>query len=397
MELYILDALFRRKILIEQFESLLWTERFNELGDFKAVLPATNANRVLFKPGLYFGLNKSDRIMKLETVEDTINDDGKESLTLTGRSLELILTYRNAWYANTALGDDPTWTVSGTPKEIIDYIIKHQFIDGFAWYGYVIPNLSMSSLYPTDTILPPSESIIVTTTKPMPVYDYIKDIAKKYSLGFRIYKGPQYDNNIYYNTYSGNDRSLGQTELPPVLFSRDLENLNSLSSLKSVEKQFIGCYVFSKYGYDDVYVEDYVESASGYTGLNRSIFSIVVTEPDELTTESERQAYRQQKGREALAEAQDIFIVDGEISERTTYIYGVDYFLGDLVDMRDDAGVINRMRVVEQIFTEDAEGEKAYPTLASESLIAPGTWAALSGTLTWPNAVGEWNDQIGEI
>lgn len=394
MELFILDSLFKRKTIVEDYISLVWAERFNEFGDFKVVIPSNYANKVLYKPGLFFGISKSDRIMKLETVEDAA-EDGVKTLTLSGRSIEFILEHRVVWPTNAALSATPSWTISGPPKAIIDSVVASQ-LSVSSWAPNNIPNLRLGvSKYPLDTIIPPADSIAIRMTEPTSLYNYIKEIAKNYGLGFRIYKGPQWDDEIYYDTYSGSDRTLGQTDLPPVIFSFDLENLNSLSILKSVEKQFYGCYVFSKYGFDEVYVNGY--DASTPAGVNRSIFSIVVTEPDELTTDSQRQAYRIQKGIEALVSKQDIFVIDGEISQNSQYIYGTDYFLGDLVDMRDDTGDVKHMRVIEQIFTDDSNGEKEYPTLEAEMLFAPGTWAVLDATLTWPNAVGEWDDQIGEI
>ena len=394
MELFILDSLFKRKTIVEDYISLVWAERFNEFGDFTVVIPSNYANKVLYKPGLFFGISKSDRIMKLETVEDA-EEDGVKTLTLSGRSIEFILEHRVVWPSNAALSANPSWTISGPPKAIIDSVVSAQ-LSRSSWKPNNIPNLRLGvSLYPQDTIIPPVDSIAVRITTPTSLYNYIKEIAKNYSLGFRIYKGPRWDDDIYYDTYSGSDRTLGQTAVPPVVFSFDLENLKSRSILKSVEKQFYGCYVFSKYGFDEVYVNGY--DASTPAGVNRSIFSIVVTEPDELTTDSQRQAYRIQKGIEALVSKQDIFVIDGEISQNSQYIYGTDYFLGDLVDMRDDTGDVKHMRVIEQIFTDDSNGEKDYPTLEAEMLFAPGTWEVLDATLTWPNAVGEWDDQIGEI
>ena len=90
MELFILDSLFKRKTIVEDYISLVWAERFNEFGDFKVVIPSNYANKVLYKPGLFFGISKSDRIMKLETVEDA-EEDGVKTLTLSGRSIEFIL------------------------------------------------------------------------------------------------------------------------------------------------------------------------------------------------------------------------------------------------------------------------------------------------------------------
>lgn len=389
MELYILDSSFKRESLVEGYESLLWAERFNEIGDFNFVMPNTASNKALFQPGLYFGLNKSDRIMKLETAEPATDDEGRKTLKLSGRSIEYILNGRVIWGSKVALGDNPEYSVSGTPANIITQTISAELITDTTASNN-IPNCLTTSLYPTDTIAFPSETITVSIKTPTPLYEYVKDIAKTYSLGFRIYRGP--DNGyVYYNTYAGSDRSTGQATLPPVLFSPDLDNIVNMSSIKSIEPTYSGCYVWSKLGYNTVYPEGY--STSFPAGLNRILFPIVVTEPEALTTSEQQAAYRIQKGQEALKARQDLFVLDGEIPQSIDYVYNQDYYLGDLVDVRDETGAINRMRVTEQIFTEDEAGERSYPTLEAETLIMPGTWAARSALETWPDAIGAWEDQ----
>jgi hypothetical protein len=41
MEVFILDSLLRRSQVVDKFESLIWTERFSEIGDFELDLKST--------------------------------------------------------------------------------------------------------------------------------------------------------------------------------------------------------------------------------------------------------------------------------------------------------------------------------------------------------------------
>ena len=75
--------------------------------------------------------------------------------------------------------------------------------------------------------------------------------------------------------------------------------------------------------------------------------------------------------------------------QNSTYKYGVDYGLGDLVELRDSSGNINVMRVTEQIFVSDKEGIRSYPTLTFDMLITPGTWLARPTNQQWADVTTE--------
>lgn len=356
MELYILNSLFNKDTIIEDYEELVWTERFRQFGEFKCIIPASKENIATYTPGLYLGSNKTDRVMLVETVENSINDEGVKKLTLSGRSAEFVLSNRIAWGIWGPQGTEPEWSMSGTPIGIINSIVYDNIYD--SWNDEEnIPNLLVSSLYPADNIPAYSGNIVVTTKKPMTVYDYIRDIAIKYNLGFRIYRGPD-NGKLYYNTYRGVKRDVNQTTHPPVIFSPSLDSLVDTKTIRSKEKYVSQCYVFSESG------ETMVSQDESYVfGLDLRVIALLVEEPEELTTFAEWYAYREQKGYEELKARREYFIMDGEVPQVTNYIYHVNYNLGDLVTMRDEVGNENTMRVTEQIFTKDASGEKAYPTL----------------------------------
>lgn len=99
------------------------------------------------------------------------------------------------------------------------------------------------------------------------------------------------------------------------------------------------------------------------------------------------------RGQDELTKYKPMKAIDGEIALDTGYRYGVDYELGDLVEMRNDDGLTNRMRVTEQIFVDDVQGERSYPTLALDEFITPGTWFAWDANGVWDDALGTWDDQ----
>jgi hypothetical protein len=89
------------------------------------------------------------------------------------------------------------------------------------------------------------------------------------------------------------------------------------------------------------------------------------------------------RGRQALADYKTMLAFDGEVPTFGQYIYDVDYKLGDLVEVRNADGFTDQKRVTEQIFSDDVQGEKSYPTLSSELVITPGSWSAWDGAQAW--------------
>jgi hypothetical protein len=92
-----------------------------------------------------------------------------------------------------------------------------------------------------------------------------------------------------------------------------------------------------------------------------------------------------QKGNDELSKARSVSAFDGEIPQSGSYRYAVDYELGDLIEMRNQDGVTNNMRITEQIFASDSTGDRSYPTLAIDSSITPGSWFAWDYNQVWAN------------
>jgi hypothetical protein len=126
VEVYTLDRLFRRIAVIDQFQSLIWTDRWSTYGDFELVVHDTKALRRLFPTGTRLAMNDSDRVMTVETVEKSRDSEGRSILTVKGRSLEQILEDRVATQGLQGLeGANETWDVTGTPAFVEGISMKN--------------------------------------------------------------------------------------------------------------------------------------------------------------------------------------------------------------------------------------------------------------------------------
>ncbi len=96
MEVYILDSLLRRSEVVDTFESLIWTERFAQWGDFELVISSTHESRGWFTAGVLLAVNTSDRVMIVESTEDERDSEGRSLIRVKGRSLEILLMDRIA-------------------------------------------------------------------------------------------------------------------------------------------------------------------------------------------------------------------------------------------------------------------------------------------------------------
>ena len=561
MELYILDDTYKRIEVIDRFESLIWTERFQAMGDFELTIYSTRSIRSLFTYGTKVSMNKSNRVMIVDELENKSDSDGKDLLTIKGSSLEKCLidrvishsantsttnltsiqlgvctfntttdvvnyvghglvtgdfvyfkttgklpgyirksiastkvkistakefkncfilkehgfrtgeevyvttsgtipaplvsgttyyviesnndtfmlatslancdtqtaidltsagtgthtiysrlkpdvgyavikinddSFKLAWNAEDAelaiplaMDSAPTgihtlyWynfgkiRVSGFPADIARSIFSSYCIDGYLDPTDIIPLAALGDIYNPGSIPEPDTSFTIDV-KITSVYEFIKQICELYGLGFRLVRN--YDNEqILFSVYSGDNKTTKQTVFDPVVFDSSLDNLLSDTEYISTKNLKNVAYVFAPNGFAIVY-----SGAADSTtfGLDKKILYVdasdIQTEPGTLLNNQ-----LQIRGREALNAHRTMLAFDGEVPSFGEYIYDVDYKLGDLVEVRNADGFTDQKRVTEQIFSDDIQGEKSYPTLSSELVITPGSWMAQNNTDTW--------------
>lgn len=390
MDIYILDSLYRRTEVVDRYESLIWTERFSSVGDFELKLQSTLGNRNKFVEGTKLAILPSYRVMIVETVEDSIDDQGQQILTVKGLSLEAVLDQRMARSAMNDTTTNPSWTLTGTPKVIATQMFHDICVTGVLDVGDKIPLINEGSIFPADTTPAPTDSITYIID-PDTLYNAEKTLCDQYLMGFRLVRNAD-TAQLWFDIYMGSDRTSHQATLPAVIFSPGLGNLHNTSELRSLALYKNAAYVITPVGTRIVYPVDVDPTTSGFDRRVLIVKADDITDTDPVVA----QALMLQRGTDELAKNRKVQAFDGEISQTSQYVYGVDYNLGDLVETRNVDGVSNNMQVTEHIFVSDKEGVRSYPTLAVTQFVTPGSWVALPADKVWNDFTTEhWADLPG--
>jgi hypothetical protein len=375
-EWYTLDSNMARAQVIEKFESFIWTERYSEYGDFQIVTKSTVASRTILQPGVMIAMKGSYYTMIIDTVVDKTDQNGVRNLTVTGKSFEWLLNDRVAMNLIADTTTNPAWVLTDTPGNIIQTMFTDICVNGLLSAEDVIPQYVAGTLLPDGNIPAETETITVSAT-PNTLYTTIKTIADTYFLGFRMPRNGD-TGHVYFEVYTGSDRTSDQLTLPPVIFDPGMDNLVQPSLLSSTAAIKTVAYVYAANGSAMVYA---VGADATATGTGRRV--LLVSSNNNSAAGPDLDAALQNEGLAALANQRLVYTFDGQLPQSVPYVYGVDYFLGDLVEERNGTGYGNQLLVTEQIFSSDNTGEKSYPTLTIKQLITPGTWSAEPATEHW--------------
>lgn len=378
MEVYPLDPLLRRTEVIDDFESLIWTERFSKWGDFQLQTRPTAAARTLLAEGTKLASNRSLRVMVVETLTDAVTDSGKKVLTAKGRSIEKTMFDRSA-VQKTA---PPPWILTGLPAAVARQIFHDtcvvDMINGQPNTDKIPFIHDDNLILPASTISEPIDPIRIELA-PKDVYTAISDICEAWGLGFRILRN--FDlSQLYFDIYAGSNRTTRQTDLNPVIFAPELDNLQNTSELRTIEDYKNVAYVYAQNGFLEVIASGVDPDVEGF---ERRVLTVDATSEITLPSGPDLEAAMLQKGKEELSQHRSFQAFDGEIRQDSQYVYERDYYLGDVVEQRNTDGVANDMRVTEQIFVHDKEGERAYPTLTLNQFISTGSWLSWETSKKW--------------
>ncbi len=418
MEIYILDDLLREIDVVDeyQYESFIWTERYAERGDFHIVARSTPSMKNRFVADTLFMIRDSKRIMRVNKVTETIDEEKGAILTIEGFELVWILEQRVSASKDTGSHAGMLLAVSyfngWAPLDLIDELVWRICVSTSGYNisaGDAIPflndkELTPGSLYPASNIPPPAPGGIGWEQKLASVYSAVTDVCKAYDLGFRLYKDPN-ATKLYFEGYNGVDRTTAQSVYPPVVFSNDADNLKDTTEYQDNTGQFN--FVIAVYEYNNPEENGYPETltltgtasdpqlAFSSGGLDQKTKVITISQVAEGMTDPEIVAYLTQLAQEELTRSKPSDIFDGEVDVNSNFKYERDYFLGDIVEVRGDNGGGAFMRVTEQIFKYDANGKASYPSLVNKDSVSPGTWKSWKYDVNWKDmGSGEyWNNQ----
>ena len=395
MDVLKLESSYLPGSLVEGYTSMIWSERHLENGDFQMITPKIEETRALIPEGSLITHRETKEVMLVETHDVAVNEEGIPELTVEGRSLETVSEKR------TILGqyNDEPWSSYKA--------YKASEIAALLLWTYLVDTSGQDPSRPGGThdvddaianFLITDSSILTDTPQNWSlnngdVYSQLKDILSLGGLGIRAIRPPGTTGNVVtfdisatasrgtvskvstpdiskirLDIYSGADRTRFQSVNEPVIFHYDSGHIESPKYLFSVKDFCNVALVHSSLGVTEVWPETGTTPPSTPpTGLERRVLFVDGgTQGSETLTADFTKAVIQ-KGMVELAKRNRMYLFDGAISPVSPYIYGQHYFLGDKVTLIAQYGFEEEMVVTEYVRTEDAQGDRGYPTLIKAS------------------------------
>lgn len=406
----------------ESFSSLVWTERYQEAGEFILDIPIDVANFDVYKRGNYIQLDESDETMLIESI--SINDELEDPvLEISGRTLTCILERRvnasrilDAYTQSIKYEGDLGTVVQGiindeclNPK-MVEFKWMHRNDDGSVEEGYDSANPSknykttemVSASYRKISNLSYSNSVYGVTvdkdySKIMSIYDILVSISKKHVTGFRV----RLQNGTFVlETYKGADRTSAQKTLDPVIFNPVMDNISYVNYFEDQTDYRNIALSYSDGAWSPVdfnasfsteifdgylwVTRDDETNASAYSGLNRFELAVDARSSASVTGYDPSEYYYPDYGEsqdqseyivnKVKAVATDEFDTEdhdfiktseGAIDPLVRYEFGKDYFLGDTVELSNDNGVVMTAVIDEVVRSYDADGFIVTPNFKS--------------------------------
>lgn len=333
---------------INKYSSLIWPDKFNGYASFELWAPITEENSEYFKKGniLWCG---GDNAVVVEIVKSAIDDKGTKTFNVKGRTLEMFLTTRIVW---------GTYNASNKYASTVMYEIVKQNCINPTNASRKIPYLECAE----DKQIGGKMSIQKTGGE---VYDILTTIASSKDVGFNVLFRPK-EKKLIFEVVDGVDRTIEQSEVDPVEFSTDLEDI--LSSSYYTNNQDEKNVAFVQGEGDGASRTSQISGNNGLEGFNRrelyvdarDLQSETVNEDGTTTllTQDEYMAALKNRGDDKLSECEvtETFEAQIRVFGDIQYEFGKDYQKGDKVTIRDEQlniVVSARITEVEEEFDEE--------------------------------------------
>lgn len=383
--------------VIENYESLIWTERYYGDSEAQMICPIKSDLLEKLPVDIFWGIDDSEELLIL----DTIN---VENNRLVFNAISVLTWLNNRFIRYSKLHKKQTKRFKTLPPGQLVWQILYDMINPNS--SYLNPDsIGIAANFITKLPIPEislfefdssGEPIIIDVSYG-PLYDAIKNIAMSYQIGMKIFLQTKVNINaetpLGFRSYKGLNKTRTQDPIinPIVRFSQDLNSLENMRQILS--KAIYKTIVFSFAANLDLELSDFdFEVASGvayleetgdpntFTGFNcraSQVFSDTAeypTTPDAPTDDDTRVVFDALNSLAKSTLEQSILIeaVDGDIVANNMFQYGRDYTLGDIVELEGIDGTISAIRVTEHIISEDSGGEKGSVTTGSlsEDIIA---------------------------
>lgn len=353
MDIYVLNRNNEIIDVIDDYNSAIWNLKYNERGDFELYIAANWKVIKLLSVGNRLVRGKDmmpdgslHNVMTIDKIQLTTDAEDGDNLIVTGYDLKTILKQRIVWEQTILSGTVEECIKKLIYENIIDPDIKARKIDNFI--------LKLPGIY---------DQMHKQQITGDNLYDVVVSILQMYQTGWDVYIDAH--KNYVMELYSGIDRSASQTVTPNIEFSAGNENISE-DTYAVDYTSYITTVVVAGEGEGLArrrsIVGDSVEGIDRYEGYKdaRDISS-----NNEEISQTEYIALLTAEGQDYIAEHSFVENYEGSIETNGMYIYGKDYFLGDVVTVVNKYGITANPRITGVIESVSDEGEITIPSLST--------------------------------
>lgn len=432
MDLYVLDKNLEIIGIIDTYKSLIWSNRYKEVGDCEVYVEANTTNINLLQKYNYLIRSDDDMVCRINKIELQTNEETGDYLIVTGIDTKAFLDQRIIW---------STMTCDGNVEDFIREMVNKTLINSNLSYRNILKENGDPLLY-----LGTQANLSEVTTEQVSyknVGEKVREYCDIFEWGYRVVMS---NGSLWFQLYQGNDRS------DEVVFSQDYDNLittdyvddcsnmgnvalvggegegsersrNVSGYAESVERYeiFVDAKDISKtitwadltalYPTTDSGGQGYIASSGGAYVYKLNYLNVQVVDPDqlaqlkinypsgqEITIDGNQyyqvynvtvanlpsnapedtdnvelwaivyEVYLLTRGYEKLAEYGEKITFNGTIEPRVTFVYKQDYFLGDIVTIENEYGITVEARITEIIEVYDDNGYSVEPKFEYKSL-----------------------------
>lgn len=433
MDLYIMNPDLEIIKVVDSASSVIWTRRYNEAGDFEVYIKANDDVLEYMQPDNYIKRFNSDMAVVIEKPQLVTDPEEGDYYTITGQDLKSLLKRRVVWgSAYNVSGTVKQCVNKILTDNVISPAEASRKIDNFIIGDYTIPDYTIQAQYTGADIYELIVEICKTynlgwnikinDNKQFEFYMY-EGIDRSYAQDVNDYVVFSNDfENLVTTEYVYDKSALKNAALIGGEGEGSWRRMHSIGSASDANRRemFVDASNITSDTGIDVTESFSVSSEDGYHDFTNYIYSISSVsvegektdnfvfnkppwenrrvffgglEPDRKYNSSTgkverveksysitvtyRKAYSPaeynallaQRGYEELAKIQITEGLSGEVDSTRQYVVDRDFFLGDIVQVKNEYGLQAQPRIIEIMECEDSDGISVIPTFTTWEVV----------------------------
>jgi len=375
MDIFTVNRDYKTAELVQEFESVIWTERYYGDSEVELTVPMRRETLEKLPLGILIGSSKSDELMVLE--EGSI-EEGSMKYTgiavlpwLNNRFVRYSMLHRDKSTPSGVMSNvgAPLWNLiwygasDSSPSLTLD---DGTFGIPFG-YGHrmMIPGLGLRSIDAVPNL--PESEWFTFTIEFEPLYDAVRKLAEAYQVGVKIDWQPDLTPILGFRAYKGVDRTSQQADNPVVRFSPGLDSLTDIKEFHSKRNFKNLAFTYNTnapLNYTTPGIA-FTEEASESSGFDLRVAQVFIDDIEDRPFDyNVIVEFLNGDARKHLGQNRYVRVVDGQVIPGPQLVYGRDYGLGDLVEEQGNTGAVSVGRVTEFIRAQDANGYREFPTIS---------------------------------